>query len=166
MTRSARLQKLKSTVTYDAEIVGATGRLDGCLHVYRATTTMCFISWGGVSTLSTADDDNRDFPSQVTRTVSYSSGGCTHDFQKLDMEDPPALASLSLTHVHYDPTDKISYISAWLALVPQGLCIMYVTLIWATREVEILMMFGGQMACEALNWGLKRYIKEDRPKRE
>ena len=82
------------------------------------------------------------------------------------MEDPPALASLSLTHVHYDPTDKISYISAWLALVPQGLCIMYVTLIWATREVEILMMFGGQMACEALNWGLKRYIKEDRPKRE
>lgn len=85
---------------------------------------------------------------------------------KLAMEDPPALASLSLTHVHYDPTDKISYISAWLALVPQGLCIMYVTLIWATREVEILMMFGGQMACEALNWGLKRYIKEDRPKRE
>lgn len=86
--------------------------------------------------------------------------------QTVDMEDPPPLASLSLTHVHYDPTDRISYISAWLALVPQGLCIMYVTLIWATREVEILLMFAGQMACEATNWLLKRYIKEERPKRE
>jgi hypothetical protein len=25
-------------------------------------------------------------------------------------------------------------------------------------------MFAGQMACEALNWVLKRYIKEDRPR--
>lgn len=56
--------------------------------------------------------------------------------------------------------------SAWLALVPQGLCITYVTLIWATREVEILLMFAGQMSCEALNFALKRYIKEERPRRE
>jgi dolichyldiphosphatase len=26
-------------------------------------------------------------------------------------------------------------------------------------------MFAGQMACEALNWVLKRYIKEERPRR-
>jgi dolichyldiphosphatase len=26
-------------------------------------------------------------------------------------------------------------------------------------------MFAGQMACEALNWVLKRYIKEERPLR-
>jgi hypothetical protein len=83
------------------------------------------------------------------------------------MEDPrTSLASLSLTHVHYDPSDPVSYVSAWLALVPQGLCIMYVTLIWATREVEIAMMFSGQMGCEALNFLLKRYIKEERPKRK
>lgn len=25
-------------------------------------------------------------------------------------------------------------------------------------------MFAGQMACEALNWVLKRYIKEERPR--
>ena len=74
------------------------------------------------------------------------------------------LASLSLTHVHYNPDDLISYVCAWLALVPQGLCVVYVTLIWATREVEIGLMFGGQMACEALNWGLKRWIKEERPR--
>ncbi|KAK4990777.1 hypothetical protein LTR50_002313 [Elasticomyces elasticus] len=93
------------------------------------------------------------------------------------MDDPP-LASLSLTHVHYirfnvdrlipfkNPSDPISYACAWLALVPQALCVTYATLIWSTREAEILLMFAGQMACEALNWMLKRYIKEERPRRE
>ncbi|TVY59611.1 putative dolichyldiphosphatase [Lachnellula suecica] len=79
------------------------------------------------------------------------------------MADTP-LASLSLTHVHYDPNDPISYFCAWLALVPQGLCVVYATLIWSTREIEILLMFGGQMACEALNFALKRLLKEERPK--
>ncbi|KAK3217224.1 hypothetical protein GRF29_1g2370578 [Pseudopithomyces chartarum] len=79
------------------------------------------------------------------------------------MEDPP-LASLSLTHVHYNPADRISYLCAWLALVPQGLCVAYATLIWSNREIEIMLMFTGQMACEALNWILKRWIKEERPR--
>ncbi|KAF2274203.1 DOLPP1 protein [Westerdykella ornata] len=79
------------------------------------------------------------------------------------MEDPP-LASLSLTHVHYTPGDQISYLCAWLALVPQGLCIVYATLIWSNREIEIMLMFAGQLACEAVNWVLKRYIKEERPR--
>jgi hypothetical protein len=77
--------------------------------------------------------------------------------------DGPPLASLSLTHVHYDPTNKISHACAYLALVPQALCITYATLIWSSREMEILLMFAGQMACEALNWVLKRFIREDRP---
>ncbi|KAK5191825.1 hypothetical protein LTR99_008445 [Exophiala xenobiotica] len=77
--------------------------------------------------------------------------------------DDPALASLSLTHVRYNPNDPFSYASAWLALLPQGLCVTYVTLIWASREVEILLMFAGQMACEALNFALKRLIREERP---
>ncbi|PNS14435.1 hypothetical protein CAC42_3721 [Sphaceloma murrayae] len=78
------------------------------------------------------------------------------------MEDPP-LASLSLTHVHYNPNDKVSLLCAWLALVPQALCITYATLIWSTREVEVLLLFAGQMGCEAVNWILKRIIKEERP---
>jgi dolichyldiphosphatase len=41
---------------------------------------------------------------------------------------------------------------------------MYVTLIWSTREAEILLMFAGQLACEALNFILKRILKEERPK--
>lgn len=80
------------------------------------------------------------------------------------MADPP-LASLSLTHVHYDPADPLSHLSAYLALVPQALVITYAALTWSTREIEILLMFAGQMGCEALNWGLKRYIKEERPTR-
>jgi dolichyldiphosphatase len=80
------------------------------------------------------------------------------------MDDPP-LASLSLTHVHYNPEDSLSYISAYLALVPQALVITYAALIWSTREIEILLMFAGQMGCEGLNWILKRWIKEDRPTR-
>ena len=62
-------------------------------------------------------------------------------------------------------TDPISYLCAWLALVPQALCVIYATLIWSTREIEILLMFIGQMGCEALNFLLKRLIKEERPKR-
>ncbi|KAF9731926.1 hypothetical protein PMIN06_003084 [Paraphaeosphaeria minitans] len=79
------------------------------------------------------------------------------------MDEAP-LASLSLTHVHYNPADRVSYLCAWLALVPQGLCVMYATLIWSNREIEIMLMFVGQMGCEALNWCLKRLIKEERPR--
>ncbi|KAI4730987.1 dolichyldiphosphatase [Aureobasidium sp. EXF-10728] len=80
------------------------------------------------------------------------------------MEDPP-LASLSLTHVHYNPNDPFAHACAFLALVPQALCITYATLIWSTREAEVALMFAGQLACEALNWLLKRTIREERPSR-
>ncbi|KKK24148.1 hypothetical protein P175DRAFT_0559620 [Aspergillus ochraceoroseus IBT 24754] len=79
------------------------------------------------------------------------------------MKETP-LASLSLTHVHYNPDDPLSFLSAWLALVPQALCVIYVTLIWASREAEVALMFAGQMGCEAVNFVLKRIIKEERPK--
>ncbi|KAL4918088.1 phosphatidic acid phosphatase type 2/haloperoxidase [Aspergillus aurantiobrunneus] len=87
------------------------------------------------------------------------------DFPSLSImgEDRP-LASLSLTHVHYNPEDSLSFLSAWLALVPQALCVVYVTLIWASREMEVGLMFAGQLVCEALNFALKRIIKEERPK--
>jgi len=43
--------------------------------------------------------------------------------------------------------------------------VVYATLIWSSREVEILLMFAGQMGCEALNFLLKRIIKQERPER-
>ncbi|KAI9673082.1 MAG: hypothetical protein M1829_004396 [Trizodia sp. TS-e1964] len=76
----------------------------------------------------------------------------------------PPLASLSLTHVHYNPTDPLSHLSAYLALAPQALCVAYATLLWSTREAEIFLLFTGQLACEVLNFVLKRWIKEARPK--
>lgn len=80
-------------------------------------------------------------------------------------DDTAPLASLSVTHVYYDPDDPISLLCAYLALLPQALCIVYATLILSTREVEVLFMFAGQMGCEALNFLLKRLIKEERPRR-
>ncbi|KLU88310.1 hypothetical protein MAPG_07297, partial [Magnaporthiopsis poae ATCC 64411] len=79
--------------------------------------------------------------------------------------DTAPLASLSLTHVYYDPSDPVSYACAWLALVPQALCVVYATLIWSSREAEVALMFAGQLACEAVNFALKRLIKEERPRR-
>ncbi|KAJ5109884.1 dolichyldiphosphatase [Penicillium argentinense] len=74
------------------------------------------------------------------------------------------LASLSLTHVHYNPEDPLSLVSAYLALIPQALCVSYATLVWASREMEVVLMFAGQLACEGLNFALKRIIKEERPR--
>lgn len=42
---------------------------------------------------------------------------------------------------------------------------VYATLILTTREAEIALTFAGQLACEALNFALKRLIKEERPAR-
>ncbi|KAK4178397.1 putative dolichyldiphosphatase [Triangularia setosa] len=74
------------------------------------------------------------------------------------------LASLSLTHVYYNPNDPLSHLCAFLALVPQALCVVYATLLWSTREAEVLLMFLGQLTCELINFILKRLIKEERPK--
>ncbi|KAH6626210.1 hypothetical protein B0J18DRAFT_134854 [Chaetomium sp. MPI-SDFR-AT-0129] len=79
-------------------------------------------------------------------------------------DDVTPLASLSLTHVYYNPSDPLSTLSAFLSLLPQALMIVYVTLFWSTREAEVLLMFLGQLACEAVNFILKRLIKEERPK--
>ena len=107
------------------------------------------------------DTDQPSLPSFYLRPQSTSF----YSLRPSDTMDDRPLASLSLTHVHYNPSDKVSYLCAWLALVPQGLCVAYATLIWSTREAEVLLMFAGQMACEGLNWCLKRYIKEERPRR-
>ena len=64
-----------------------------------------------------------------------------------------------------DPDDPVSFVCAWLALLPQALCVVYATLIWSTREAEVALMFLGQLGCEAVNFALKRLIKEERPRR-
>ncbi|KAF4978113.1 hypothetical protein FZEAL_5445 [Fusarium zealandicum] len=80
-------------------------------------------------------------------------------------DDSTPLASLSVTHVYYDPHDNLSLLCAYLALLPQALGVVYATLVLFTREVEVALMFVGQLACEGLNFALKRLIKEERPRR-
>lgn len=75
----------------------------------------------------------------------------------------PQLQSLKVTHVYYNPSDPLSLASAFLALIPQALMVIYVTLIYARREIEVVLMVAGQLLCELANWILKRVIKEDRP---
>ena len=78
--------------------------------------------------------------------------------------NPLRLCSEMLTRLQ-NPDDYISYLCAWLALLPQALCVVYVSLLWATREIEILLMFTGQMGCEVLNFAIKRLVKQERPRR-
>jgi len=73
------------------------------------------------------------------------------------------LISLHLTHVYYNPADPLSFISAHLALVPQALMVIYVTLIYARREIDVLLMFVGQVGSELANYILKHIIREERP---
>ena len=64
-----------------------------------------------------------------------------------------------------NPRDPISLLAAWLALVPQALMIVYVTTLFCTRELECALMLLGQLGCEAVNFVLKRIVREDRPER-
>ena len=67
--------------------------------------------------------------------------------------------------MYQNPDDPLSLISAWLALVPQALVIGYTALLFGQREIELFLMFLGQLGCEAVNFVLKRLLKEARPTR-
>ncbi|TGZ82921.1 PAP2-domain-containing protein [Ascodesmis nigricans] len=77
--------------------------------------------------------------------------------------DSPNLASLSLTHISYDPTDPISIISAYLSLLPLFLMTAIITTVFTTRKVESLLFILGQFANEFLNNILKRLFRSPRP---
>ncbi|CAG8476350.1 9010_t:CDS:2 [Ambispora gerdemannii] len=73
------------------------------------------------------------------------------------------LTALSLTHVEFNPSDKIAYTFAYITLAPIFIVVSYVTTILARREVATINMFIGQIVCEALNAVLKSVMKEKRP---
>lgn len=73
------------------------------------------------------------------------------------------LVSLPLTHVYYDPSRQYGLISAFLALVPIALLVAYPVSIYERREIRTCHAFSGQLACEALNFALKRMFKQARP---
>lgn len=77
--------------------------------------------------------------------------------------DPSSYASLALTHVQYDPSDSIAKVLALVTLSPIFLLCSYVTIILLRRELTFINAMIGQLACEGLNWALKRLFRQARP---
>ncbi|RHZ72437.1 hypothetical protein Glove_242g141 [Diversispora epigaea] len=76
---------------------------------------------------------------------------------------PDHLVPFSLTFVEYNPSDPISFMFAFITLSPLALIVSYVSIIFARREIATINMFIGQVICEVVSFGLKRWIKEKRP---
>lgn len=75
----------------------------------------------------------------------------------------PTLTSLSLTHVQFDPSDKLAYFLAYITLSPLAILVAYASVIAARREVASIVMLVGQLVCEMFNAILKEYLQETRP---
>jgi len=73
------------------------------------------------------------------------------------------LASLDLTHVIYDTDSYLSFGLALLTLSPILLMASYASLVVFTRELTILVMWAGQLLCEASNDLVKHLFKQPRP---
>lgn len=79
------------------------------------------------------------------------------------MDNGTPKASLDLTHILYDANSHVSLGMALISLSPILLMPAYAVLAVQTREVLVIAMWAGQLACEGLNWALKHAVKEKRP---
>ncbi|SCU77474.1 LAFA_0A01882g1_1 [Lachancea sp. 'fantastica'] len=75
----------------------------------------------------------------------------------------PILIPFDDTYILYDPSDPISYVLVYFSLLPIGILIFYFSWFVATRELEAVIIAGGQLINEILNNVLKNIIKEQRP---
>ncbi|KAI9471825.1 MAG: phosphatidic acid phosphatase type 2/haloperoxidase [Benjaminiella poitrasii] len=73
------------------------------------------------------------------------------------------LASISLTHVYFNPLDKVSYAFAYITLAPIAILVFYASAIVSRREMAGILMLLGQLTNEAVNYVLKETIEQERP---
>jgi dolichyldiphosphatase len=73
------------------------------------------------------------------------------------------LDSISLTHVQFDPNDKIAYAFGYITLAPIAILVFYASVIVSRREMAGIFMLAGQLLNEALNYVLKEAIEQERP---
>lgn len=73
------------------------------------------------------------------------------------------LASISLTHVYFNPSDKVSYAFAYITLAPIAIMVFYASVIVSRREMAGILMLAGQLLNEVLNYILKEHLQQDRP---
>ncbi|KAG1448778.1 hypothetical protein G6F46_004903 [Rhizopus delemar] len=74
-----------------------------------------------------------------------------------------ALASISLTHVYFNPQDKVSYAFAYITLAPIAILVFYASVIVSRREMSGILMLLGQLLNEVVNYILKEAIEQERP---
>ena len=67
------------------------------------------------------------------------------------------------TYILYNPRDPISVVSAYLSLSPILILMFYLSWFLVTRELESLIIAGGQLANEVANKILKRVFRQSRP---
>ncbi|KAF9962052.1 hypothetical protein BGZ65_009799 [Modicella reniformis] len=79
---------------------------------------------------------------------------------------PQPLTSLSLTHVRFAADNIYSKIFAYLTLSPLAITCGYIAVVLATRDLSVILMFGGQLLNECINFVLKRIVKQARPTAE
>ncbi|KAJ9474669.1 Dolichyldiphosphatase [Pseudozyma hubeiensis] len=107
---------------------------------------------------------NRSPPSsRIPLHTAYSSPTLAIMAKGTSSIDPSNYASLGLTHVQYDPSDSLAKLMALITLSPIFLLCSYITIILLRRELTFINALIGQLACEGLNWALKRLIKQPRP---
>ncbi|SCU78930.1 LAME_0A06458g1_1 [Lachancea meyersii CBS 8951] len=75
----------------------------------------------------------------------------------------PILIPFDDTYILYDPSDLLSYVLVYFSLLPIGILIFYFSWFLATRELEAVIIAGGQFVNEILNNILKNIIKQPRP---
>lgn len=74
-----------------------------------------------------------------------------------------SLTSLSLTHVQFDPQDKVAYALAYITLLPLAILVFYGSVILARREIAGILMLLGQLLNEGFNAILKESLQISRP---
>ncbi|OCB87669.1 PAP2-domain-containing protein [Sanghuangporus baumii] len=79
------------------------------------------------------------------------------------MSNSRAPAALELTHVLYDANSHVSFALALVTLSPILLMASYAALAVIARDLLVINMWAGQLACEGFNWMLKRMIRQERP---
>ncbi|KAJ3017488.1 hypothetical protein HKX48_003516 [Thoreauomyces humboldtii] len=84
----------------------------------------------------------------------------------MGIEDAPGLlplASISLTHVQFDPSDPLGMFMAYASLAPIAILVSYGTLVAFRRDLATCLMLTGQLVNEGVNFVAKKVVKQARP---
>jgi dolichyldiphosphatase len=73
------------------------------------------------------------------------------------------IRSIRLTHVQYESKDSLGKLLAYTSLIPIFLIQSLVTLALFQRNIRVIILLGGQLLNELINYGVKKLLKHPRP---